>query len=283
MTAGPPVREMLDIAASAVPLLERARGFVASVDRWVLAEAVWMTLNDPRWQVYATVGRPPESTGLALPLVDPEGSRVGTLGLLLPRAAPASELLRKQLSRVAPVIARGVSPTWSVLATARLVPDAAAGAVLFENGDLHLLPGLHDHPLLVPGGVVVQLARATLQGGQVYRTFLWPTGVGSGETRHARVTVIAASDLPPAVLGIAMVTPDAECHGLTPRELEVLGLVVTGRSNQQISSRLAIGPRTVATHVEHILHKLGTPTRTQAAVLAEREGCYVPPVRARTR
>jgi hypothetical protein len=32
----------------------------------------------------------------------------------------------------------------------------------------------------------------------------------------------------------------------------------------------------VAAHVEHILHKLEVPTRTLAAVQAERDGCYVP-------
>jgi DNA-binding NarL/FixJ family response regulator len=51
---------------------------------------------------------------------------------------------------------------------------------------------------------------------------------------------------------------------------------VDGCSNQQIARSLAIAARTVAAHVEHILHKLEVPTRTLAAVLAEREGCYVP-------
>jgi DNA-binding NarL/FixJ family response regulator len=53
--------------------------------------------------------------------------------------------------------------------------------------------------------------------------------------------------------------------------------LVDGRSNQQIAKALAVTPRTVAAHVEHLLHKLEAPTRTVAAVRAEREGCYVPP------
>ena len=93
------------------------------------------------------------------------------------------------------------------------------------------------------------------------------------------MTVLAAPDVPPFVLGALLVTPDAECRGLTPRELEVLGLLVAGRSNQQIAGRLAITPRTVAAHVEHILHKLNVPTRTEAAVRAERDGCYIPSTR----
>lgn len=78
-------------------------------------------------------------------------------------------------------------------------------------------------------------------------------------------------------MGAILVTPDVDCRGLTPRELQVLGLLVEGRSNQQIASTLAVAPRTIAAHVEHVLNKLDAPTRTLAAVRAEREGCYVPP------
>jgi DNA-binding NarL/FixJ family response regulator len=42
-----------------------------------------------------------------------------------------------------------------------------------------------------------------------------------------------------------------------------------------------VAPRTVAAHVEHLLYKLEAPTRTVAAVRAEREGCYVPPAPGR--
>jgi hypothetical protein len=46
---------------------------------------------------------------------------------------------------------------------------------------------------------------------------------------------------------------------------------------------LVVAPRTVAAHVEHILVELGTPTRTPAAVRAERAGLYVPCVPGRAR
>jgi ATP/maltotriose-dependent transcriptional regulator MalT len=63
---------------------------------------------------------------------------------------------------------------------------------------------------------------------------------------------------------------------LTHRELEVLGLIIDGCSNQQIAGRLVVTVRTVATHVEHILGKLSSPSRTHAAVHAQRAGLYVP-------
>jgi DNA-binding NarL/FixJ family response regulator len=57
--------------------------------------------------------------------------------------------------------------------------------------------------------------------------------------------------------------------------LEVLGLVVEECSNQEIARTLVVAPRTVAAYLEHILAKLGAPTRTLAAVRAERDGLYV--------
>ncbi|HXM58174.1 MAG TPA: response regulator transcription factor [Candidatus Dormibacteraeota bacterium] len=59
---------------------------------------------------------------------------------------------------------------------------------------------------------------------------------------------------------------------LTPREREVLQLVVEGFANKQIARRLRITEKTVKTHVSSILQKLGVPDRTAAAVLALRQG-----------
>ncbi|MDZ4837790.1 MAG: response regulator transcription factor [Candidatus Melainabacteria bacterium] len=57
---------------------------------------------------------------------------------------------------------------------------------------------------------------------------------------------------------------------LSPRELEVLGLLVDGLSNKQIAARLFISPITVKTHIKHILEKLDVSDRTEAAVKAVR-------------
>jgi DNA-binding NarL/FixJ family response regulator len=59
---------------------------------------------------------------------------------------------------------------------------------------------------------------------------------------------------------------------LTDREHEVLVLVAEGLSNQQIADALVISERTARTHVSNILGKLGVASRTQAALLALREG-----------
>lgn len=59
---------------------------------------------------------------------------------------------------------------------------------------------------------------------------------------------------------------------LSQRELEVLGLVVEGLSNQEIADRLIISLATAKTHVRNILNKLAVDDRTQAAVQAMRRG-----------
>lgn len=59
---------------------------------------------------------------------------------------------------------------------------------------------------------------------------------------------------------------------LTPREREVLTLIVKGYSNQEMACELMISEKTVKTHVSNILSKLHLADRTQAAVYALREG-----------
>ncbi|MFF2963232.1 LuxR C-terminal-related transcriptional regulator [Streptomyces sp. NPDC057963] len=56
--------------------------------------------------------------------------------------------------------------------------------------------------------------------------------------------------------------------GLSPRELQVLAQLTAGRTNREIAERLYITPRTVGTHIEHILAKLDLPNRAAAAARA---------------
>jgi DNA-binding NarL/FixJ family response regulator len=71
----------------------------------------------------------------------------------------------------------------------------------------------------------------------------------------------------------SLMTPKPQTvNSLTDREREVLVLVAKGLSNQQIADALVISERTARTHVSNILGKLGVASRTQAALLAIREG-----------
>ena len=60
--------------------------------------------------------------------------------------------------------------------------------------------------------------------------------------------------------------------GLSRRELEVLRLVADGLSNRRIAAMLFISQATVATHVSHILEKLGVSNRVEAGLVARRLG-----------
>jgi DNA-binding NarL/FixJ family response regulator len=59
---------------------------------------------------------------------------------------------------------------------------------------------------------------------------------------------------------------------LSPRELEVLQLLVDGLSNQDMAERLVVSVETIKTHMRHIMEKLVVSDRTQAAVKAVRQG-----------
>lgn len=66
---------------------------------------------------------------------------------------------------------------------------------------------------------------------------------------------------------------DRRAHlGLTPRETQILELLVEGLNQAQIAQRLVISPNTVATHIQRILVKLGVHNRAQAVASAVREG-----------
>ena len=104
----------------------------------------------------------------------------------------------------------------------------------------------------------------------------------------AAIHTVAAGDslLSPSVTRIVIdrisrqPTPDTSAserlEELTPRELEVLGLVARGRSNSEIAAELVIEESTVKTHVKRILMKLHLRDRVQAVVFAYESGLTRP-------
>ncbi|MBL8171608.1 MAG: response regulator transcription factor [Acidobacteria bacterium] len=76
--------------------------------------------------------------------------------------------------------------------------------------------------------------------------------------------------LPPGV--VSEVERNLSSHGLTPRELDVLRLMVEGHSNKQIGDALGVTEGSVKFYVNKILAKLGVTDRTQAVTTALRRG-----------
>ncbi len=66
--------------------------------------------------------------------------------------------------------------------------------------------------------------------------------------------------------------PGSPFHPLSDREMEVLELVVEGKSNKEIAAQLGISHQTVKNHITSILRKFGVEDRTQAVVYALKRG-----------
>ncbi len=104
----------------------------------------------------------------------------------------------------------------------------------------------------------------------------------AGPAEVAAAILAAARDevfLDPAVarqLTRDMVAPPTGVGALTQRERTVLVLVARGKTNKEIAGELVISERTARTHVSNVLRKLQLSSRTQAALVAIREG-LVPP------
>lgn len=217
---------------------------------------------------------------LSVTLCTLDGRRVGVLVLLFRSRTPSTRTTRRRLASLVPALALGIDPMPCLLATARMVRGVTAGTVLRSDGMTEVLPGLDGDLLLTVGSPVLAIAERRLRDGSLYSSFLWPLGGAFAPDGHARITVMAVpEDAPPVLAGLTLMSPPQDLLGMTPRELEVLGLVVDGCSNQEIADALVVATRTVAAHIEHLLIKLDVSTRTIAAVRAEREGLYVPTLR----
>lgn len=101
-----------------------------------------------------------------------------------------------------------------------------------------------------------------------------PKTTESGLMRDAIATVIAGGVYVPPSTGTAEFgVPNAgNALGLTPRQVDVLRLLIDGRSNKAIARAMALSPSTVKTHLEAIFRRLNASSRTQAVVAAARLG-----------
>jgi DNA-binding CsgD family transcriptional regulator/tetratricopeptide (TPR) repeat protein len=102
---------------------------------------------------------------------------------------------------------------------------------------------------------------------------------------HATATRLGAAPLQSVLLDLARrgrldlgsgLPAERRLAGLTPRELEVLRLLVEGRSNRQIAEQLFISDKTASVHVTNLLSKLGVHSRLEAAAMARRLGLEQP-------
>lgn len=168
------------------------------------------------------------------------------------------------LELLAPDLAAALDPVPAPAArTAALGTDGTHGLLVGRAGHVDVLsagarPDLVRAPSPLAGLVDAVLAGAPAPGPLLLVTAAGDVvGVELHATPRGALVLHREADLP---------------AGLTVRELEVLDGVGHGLSNPEIGARLGISPRTVATHVEHVLAKTGARNRAAAARSAARWG-----------
>jgi NarL family two-component system response regulator LiaR len=141
----------------------------------------------------------------------------------------------------------------------RLSPRTQVVVLTSHHDDDHIFPALRAGAIsyLLKSVKMDELADAVRRAAQ-------------GEaTLHPRVAARVIHELQGTQRERDTLNPFAE---LTDRELEILKLIATGMTNQELTAHLVISEHTVKGHVSNILSKLHLADRTQAAVFAWREG-----------
>jgi NarL family two-component system response regulator LiaR len=95
-------------------------------------------------------------------------------------------------------------------------------------------------------------------------------GIWLGRTLTGKKPTMVIKEAPVRIAGpfVADETRVSQL-GITPRELEILGLIATGLSNREIAGRLFVSENTVKTHSSRLFDKLGSKRRTQAVQIGK--------------
>lgn len=146
--------------------------------------------------------------------------------------------------------------------------EDARASLIRGNGQVYPIAGFHSaRTCLQP--TFASVVRQFHGTGFTVRTGLWPLGV-----EWLTVTLSRVAD-PMDRLSTAVLVqehPTTVPHNLSERELDILSGIALGQANQHIATRRNISVRTVTSHVENILRKMGQESRTGAAVTASHAG-----------
>jgi DNA-binding NarL/FixJ family response regulator len=95
-------------------------------------------------------------------------------------------------------------------------------------------------------------------------------GIWLGQTLTRKKPAVIIKEVPvPAASPFAADETRVSEFGITPRELEILGLIAAGLSNREIADRLFVSENTVKTHSSRLFDKLGAKRRTQAVQIGK--------------
>ena len=184
--------------------------------------------------------------------------------LLASDAVDEARAAAAELDQVASAVGSVAMLAWSAY---------ASGAVELAAGDSSgALPYLRkSRQLWTRAECPYEVARVRLLTGRAL-TDLGDEGSARQELEAARDAFLALGAAPMIAEAARLIEPVRVPGGLTARELEVVRLVASGRSNPQIAEDLTISEKTVARHLSNIFTKLDVGSRTAAAAYAYKHG-----------
>lgn len=202
--------------------------------------------------------------GMTMCLRTSDGRFVGVINVSTTDFEHPSDLAKEVLFQLCTALGNMADPLRSRSWIHALLGSSAMAVGLDENGLAIDLPGIQRHDLLQGETELLDVARQSARM-KTWSSFVWPN---DGDFLRVRVLPCRAEEPISSLVSVDVV----DIGPLTQRELEVLTLAAEGLSNGEIGEALIITPRTVATHVEHILDKINAPNRAAAASYAIREG-----------
>jgi DNA-binding NarL/FixJ family response regulator len=168
------------------------------------------------------------------------------------------------------------------LTSARLAMHAGDQAVAIDELETALMLLIHRKRPLLTAQIRLELARALAQAGESASAVVEAKAalgifhdlgvVPDINASHKLLDELASGGaaIAPEPATPRLRHPPGAVETLTRRESEVAGLVAQGMTNRELADRLFLSVRTVETHVDRVLGKLGLHTRTQLAAWVQR-------------
>ena len=202
--------------------------------------------------------------GMTMCLTTPDGRFTGFINLSTVSTEHPSDIAKEAIASMCAALGNLTDATQHGHWIQMLLGAGSMAIGLDATGETVSIPGVLGHRLLDGDSELIRVAQKSA-GQMAWNSFLWPD---AEDWFKVRIVPCKGEQAFSAVVSLDTI----EIGPLSRRELEVLTLAAEGLSNHEIGQALVISNRTVASHVEHILDKLGAPNRAAAASMALREG-----------
>ena len=195
---------------------------------------------------------------------------LGDLGFVVAERgdlARAAELELESLALWRPTGAReGMADVFMALATIMAMAGQLEQAARLY-GAAHGQADAAGYAFGCPELPITELLFESLEKSMGTEAYTAAWDAGRVMTLEQAATEALAIRMPTSAQPDAAQSPDLPA-GLSPREVDVLRLLVAGASNREIAEQLFVSPRTVQTHLTNIFGKLGVATRASAIAYA---------------